>query len=204
MTQQKDTKAWLSAVAQHLNLSLSELAKNAGLAPSTVTRYFYDRSNKLGLSKRSLDAISAYSGVPYPTMPGQRTVGGFGSPDMVPFGDEERLDYPDWVSSSVKIATAGRNGVEPWQIKSRALDMLGYLPGDILLIDRNKRPKAADVVCAQVTDLATGSTQTVLRRYEPPFIVAHSAKMGPQRPELVDDERVTIIGVENGLFRGSH
>ncbi len=204
MSQQKDTKAWIQAVAQHLNLSLSELAKSSELAPSTVTRYIYDRSGKLGISKRTLDAISAFSGVPYPTMPGQRAVGGFGAPDMVPFNSEEQLDYPGWVTDAVKLAIASRNGVEPWLIKSRALDMLGYLPGDVVLIDQNKRPKSSDIVCAQVTDLATGSSQTVIRRYEPPFIVAHSAKMGPQRPEMVDDERVTIIGVESGLFRASH
>ena len=40
-----------------------------------------------------------------------------------------------------------------------------------------------------------------MRRYDPPFIAAHSAKLGPQRPELVDDERVVILGVEVGLLR---
>lgn len=197
----RHTKDWIKAVATHLNISVSELARRSGIAPSTLTRYVNDTTGTLTVTERTLDAIAGYSGVAKHVMPGNRMPPGFGEPDALPLRDDEAVEYPAWVQPALEAMRAGRNSVEPWVVKSRALDLLGVLPGDILLIDENRRPKAGDIVCAQVTELASGSTETVMRRYDPPFIVAHSAKMGPQRPELVDDERVIITGVEAGLLR---
>lgn len=205
MTNARATKEWIKAVAASMNLSVSDLARKSGMAASTLTRYINDASGSLTVTDRTLDAIVAYSGIPKHVMPGQRRVLGFGEPDAVPFErDEAAAELPDWVRDAVRAAKGNRNGVEPWIMKGRSLDLLGVLPGDVLLIDQNRRPKAGDIVRAQVTDLLTGSTETVIRRFDPPFIVAHSAKLGPQKPELVDDDRVVIMGVEVGVIRSRH
>jgi transcriptional regulator with XRE-family HTH domain len=197
------TKDWIRAVAAYMNLSLSDLAVKSGLSPSTVTRYINDTTGKLTITERSLDAISLFTGVPKHIMPGQRSLPGLGESEAVLY-DERHGELPEWVKATVAGAIGNRNGVEPWIMRSWALDLLGILPGDVLLIDRNKRPKPGDVVCAQLTDLSTGSMETVMRRYEPPFITTHSAKIGPTRPEAVDDNRVVILGVEAGLIRPRH
>src|SRR5690606_41913413 len=94
----------------------------------------------------------------------------------------------------------GRSRAAARIMRCRGRALPGVCPADIPVIDQTRRPRAGDLVCAQVTDLATGATGTVMRRFEPPFIVAHSARMEPQRPELVDDERVVIMGVQAGLL----
>lgn len=195
------SKEWIRAVADHLGISVSELASKSGVAPSTLTRYLNDASGKLTVTDRTLDAITAFSGVPKHVMPGARRPPGMGEPDAVPWSREEAIGQPAWVNAAVEAARQKRNGVEPWVMKGRALDLLGVLPGDILIIDQNRLAKSGDVVCVQITDFATGGTETVMRLYDPPYVVAHSAKLGPIRPELVDDDRVVVMGVSAGLIR---
>ncbi len=201
MTQQHDTKEWIRAVARYMNLSLSDLALNSKLAASTVTRYINDNSGKLTITDRSLEAIATYSGIPKNVFPGQRRLPGFGDSEAVAYDAAQDERLPDWVLAAIGAHTAGRKDVGPWIMKSWALDLLGILPGDVVLIDENRRPKAGDIVLARMTDLATAKTEMVLRRYDPPFINTHSAKSGPSRPEQVDDERVVIVGVECGVIR---
>lgn len=201
MAQNHDTKEWLRAVARYMNLSLSELALKAGLAASTVTRYINDGTGTLTITERSLDKIATYTGIPKNVFPGQRRLPGFGESEAVPYDAAAGERLPAWVEAAIAAHKQGRPGVEPWLMKGWALDLLGIYPGDVLMIDQNRRPKAGDVVCAQLTDLATGRAETVMRRYEPPYVVTHSAKTGPSRPELVDDERVIIMGVEDGIIR---
>lgn len=204
MASPRDTKEWISAVAGYLNLSLSDLAVKAGLSPSTVTRFMNDRSGKLTITARSLDAISIYAGVPKHVMPGQHGIPGLGESEAVPYRTFSGEKLPDWVIAAIDAHKGSRNGVEPWIMKSWALDLLGVIPGDVLMIDQNRRAKAGDIVCAQLTDLATGRTETVFRRYDPPMLVTHSAKLGPTRPEQLDDQRVIIMGVETGMIRPRH
>ncbi|GAA2871756.1 hypothetical protein GCM10010837_24100 [Aminobacter niigataensis] len=204
MSEQHDTKEWIRAVARYMNLSLSDLALNSKLAASTVTRYINDRSGKLTITDRSLDAISAYTGIPKNVFPGQRRLPGFGQSEAVPYDANQDERLPDWVIAAIDAHRGNRNGVEPWLMKSWALDLLGILPGDVVLVDQNLRPKAGDVVIAQLTDLATGKTEAVMRRFDPPFIMTHSAKIGASKPEQVDDERVVILGVECGVIRPRH
>lgn len=204
MNSPRATKDWIRAVAGYLHLSLSDLAVRSGLSPSTVTRYINDNTGKLTITERSLDAIATFSGVAKHVMPGQRGVLGFGESEAVPYRAGNDGQLPAWVETAIAAHKGNRNGVEAWVMKTYALDLMGVVPGDILLIDQNKRPKAGDIVCAQLTDLATGRTETVMRRFESPYIVTHSAKLGPTRPELVDDERVIIMGVETGIIRPRH
>lgn len=204
MAAQHDTKEWIRAVARYMNLSFSELALNSGLAASTVTRYMNDKSGKLSVTERTLEAIAVYSGIPKNVFPGQRRLPGFGESETVPYDDKQDERLPDWVLAAIEAHKSNRNGIEPWLMKSWALDQLGILPGDVLMIDQNRRPKAGDIVVAQLTDLVTQRTETVMRRFDPPFITTHSSKMGPGRPETVDDDRVIIMGVEVGVIRPRH
>ncbi|MER2536903.1 MAG: hypothetical protein ABTQ31_17255 [Rhizobiaceae bacterium] len=200
-----DSKAWLLAVASYMNLSLSELALSSKIAASTLTRYVNDKSGKLTITERSLDAVSSYSGIPKNVIPGERRLPGFAESETVPFDySREEKTLPAWVAAAIREHKGARNGVEPWIMRSWALDQLGVLPGDILMIDQNKRAKAGDIVCVQISDHVTGRTETVMRRYDPPFITVHSAKLGPQRPDQVDDDRVVIMGVEDGIIRPRH
>jgi transcriptional regulator with XRE-family HTH domain len=201
MTSPRATKEWIKAVADYLNMTISALASNSGLAPSTVTRFMNDGTNKLTVQDKTLDAIAIYSGVPKHVLPGTRTLPGMGESEAVLYDPRRDAELPDWVLAAIAAIKGNRNGIEPWVVKGWALELLGIIPGDILVIDQNRRPKNGDIVIAQISDLVTGSAETVMRHYQAPFLVTHSAKMGPTRPEQVDEDRVIIMGVRAGLIR---
>lgn len=199
---QRETKEWLTAVAKHLNLSPSQLALNSGMAASTVTRFTNDRSGKATITQSSLEKIAKYSGFRPGQIPG-RGRSGIAEPDTIPFGHENTA-WPKWVTAAIEAAKAGRNGVEAWIMKGAALDGIGIMPGDIVIIDQNARAKTGDVVLAEVIDQVVGTAETVMRLYQKPFITTHSMRLGPGRPEQVDDDRVSIAGVRIGTIRLEH
>jgi transcriptional regulator with XRE-family HTH domain len=202
MVDQRETKDWLKAMARHMGLSLSQLAVNSGMAASTVTRFVNDESNVTSITQSKLEQVARYTGFRPHQMPGLGRPG-FAEPDAVPF-DKDDGDHPEWIRAAVAAARQGKNGVDAWVMKGGALDGIGILPGDVVIIDLNMRPKANDVVVAQVVDYSTGSAETVMRVYQPPFVVAHSMRLGPIRPEQVDEERVSIAGTRVGLLRARH
>lgn len=91
---------------------------------------------------------------------------------------------------------AGRPGVDIWQVKGRSMMLGGYLPGDFILVDQHQaeRCRAGDVVIAQRYDMQTGTASTILRRYEPPVLVAASQDPDDLRPIVVDQTNTVIRG----------
>lgn len=199
---QRDTKEWLRAMARQMGVSPSRLALNSGMAASTLTRYLNDTSGTVGITQASLEQVAAYTGFRPHQFPG-RNRPGFAEPDAVPF-DKDDGTPPEWIRQAVDAARKGRNGVDAWVMKGAALDAIGILPNDVIIIDQNLKPKSGDIVVAQVLDYGTGSAETVMRVYQPPFIIAHSVRLGPMRPEHVDEDRVSIHGTSIGVLRARH
>ena len=90
-----------------------------------------------------------------------------------------------------------------WQVSSPALALIGYCVGDYIVVDDTKTElaKTGDVVLVQVYDWNSGSAKTLLRRYEPPVVVAASADPADQRVHIVDRKNVYIAGVVRASFR---
>lgn len=199
---QRETKDWLVAVARHMNLSPSQLALNSGMAASTLTRYLNDKTNTVGVTQGTVEKVARYSGFRPNQLPG-RGRAGLVEPDSIPLAQDDTV-WPKWVLSAIEAVKNGKNGIEAWVMKGAALDSLGILPGDIVIIDQNSRPKSGDIVLAQIIDPLAGTAETVLRFYQAPFITSHSMRLGPQRPEQVDEERVAIVGTSIGTIRIQH
>jgi transcriptional regulator with XRE-family HTH domain len=91
---------------------------------------------------------------------------------------------------------ADRPGIDIWRVKGQAMALAGLLAGDFLLIDTHasERARAGDVVVAQIYNNATGSALTVLRRFEPPVLVAASIDPADGRVHVVDGVNVVIRG----------
>jgi SOS-response transcriptional repressor LexA len=89
---------------------------------------------------------------------------------------------------------ADRPGIDVWQVKSRAMVLAGLLEGDYMLVNthQSERAQAGDIVIAQVYS-RTGAT-TVLRRFEPPVLLADSADPQHRRIHVVDGQNVVIRG----------
>lgn len=118
---------------------------------------------------------------------------GFSESDAVSWvpraGEGRRVDQ-------IAEAFGRRPGVDIWQVKGPSMIMQGLLPGDFMLIDTNAGDRASpgDVVIAQVYDNVRGRANTVLRRFEPPVLVAAST--------LVEDRKILVVDGLNVVIRG--
>lgn len=189
--------AWIEAILEHKGWNRSRLAKEAGVDPSTLSKFLADPLNKAQLQTNSIEKIADASGFrPYLTHPPVRPAG-LTDIEAEPFDETDATAVVDVAVSAMK---AGRNGLDPWVMRSRALEHEGYLPGDILMVDLNMQPRSGDAVCAQVYD-RQGKAETIMRIYEHPFLIAASSDPAARRPLLVDDEKVLIRGVIVASFR---
>lgn len=116
---------------------------------------------------------------------------GFADSDAAPFvpapGTEQR-------EKTIATVMGQRPGVDVWRVKSRAMALAGLLEGDFILVDTHaaERARAGDVVVAQIYNPRGGTT--VLRRFEPPVLVAASTDPTEGRVHVVDGVNVVVRG----------
>jgi hypothetical protein len=188
-------REYVRRVVAHSGKPPTRIAMDLGIAPSTLTRLLNaPEGSTATLHALTLRKLQDYSGIP-PPFGGDPSTSqayrGFAE-DAVPF-DAKGADPA--VSAALKALIGGRKAADPWTIRTRALERIGYLPGDIVIVDLGRRPEAGDAVCAQVYDWRRADAETVMRLYEPPYLVAASLDEGLRRPLVVDNERVIIKGV---------
>ncbi|WP_300009742.1 helix-turn-helix transcriptional regulator [uncultured Roseobacter sp.] len=70
--------------------------------------------------------------------------------------------------------------------------------GDILILDLNSSAKTGDIVLANRVDPNTGSAETLLGRYLPPYISPPNAS---EKPQLVDSNLISVMGPVVASFR---
>lgn len=120
---------------------------------------------------------------------------GFADSDAAPFVVGPSGGTGLTVKTIADALGGDRPGVDVWRVKSGALALAGYLSGDFLLVDQHaaERVRAGDVVIAQVYQ-RNGTATTVLRRFEPPVLVAASCNPEEARVHVVDGVNVVIRG----------
>ena len=177
---------------EHMRMNQAALAKAAGVQPSTLSRVL-KKDSTVTLHARTLNKLEKVSGIllsaviDTPSAPAPRGL----AEDAVPF-DAESADPA--VSAAIRALIGSREAADSRTIRTRALEGLGYLPGDIVIVDLDRKPARGDVVCAQVHESGRGEPETVMRIYQPPVLLA--ATFDPQqRLFWVDDPRVKIEGV---------
>lgn len=175
-------RSWIADIERRFHVSRNELAQRAGVKPSTVYRWFDDRFGHMPAFS-TLQQIADAFGVELPGTSSAATpaVQGFAEGDAAPWeGPPDEELQPN--QSDKLIAT-------------RALELIGYLPGDVARLDMSVPPRPGDVVFAQVYDLDRGVAQTRLRLYDPPFLLTRSLDPAIDgKPLYVDGARVAIVG----------
>lgn len=189
---------WYRETLRRAGKTGGDLARAIGRDPAVMSRIANGRQ-RLTLDQattiaRELDVSLAEllerAGVADPAT--ARALGqGFAEGDVLPFTPRERDQAADVASAMAPR----RSGVDVWRVTTSAMCLAGYLVGDFLLVDTNSRDSArpGDVVLAQIYDGATGSAETVLRRYDPPVLVAATTDQGA-RARVVDGSNVVIMG----------
>lgn len=198
---------WLQRLSNLTGKSLTKLASEAGLAVSTLTRPVKEGdAGTSTLHARTIDKLSAHTGVAPPALT-EAGHAGLGRP-MRAFNEDLGRFVPDAeneLKEAVAALIAGRSNVEPWQVKTRALELAGYLPDDIVLIDREAPPRLGAIVSARVNiGRGQGAGEAVLRIYEragaADVLVAASMDPAWRQPIPIDD-RVAVTGVVTGMVR---
>jgi transcriptional regulator with XRE-family HTH domain len=195
-----DTK-WFKDKQKEAGVTAEDIAKRAGRARSNVSHIY------AGKQKMSLEWAQAFAdtlNVPIDEVlkragaisepRAQQINPGFSESDAAPFAGKA----PEQQRAANRAQTFGgdRPGVDIWTVRSNALALNGYLPGDQILVDTHQSEtcRAGDVVVAQKYDWQTGSATTLLRRFEPPVLVAASLEPDDQRIDVVDGTNVIIKG----------
>jgi transcriptional regulator with XRE-family HTH domain len=205
-TAEDKQRAFVESVIERTGWSQTELARRAKVDPSTLSTFLSGRREGHLLSVRTISKIEQASGfhivgglaeppAEAPPMPPR----GFRDVDATPYKSGQ--DAPGAIDTAIRSMLTGRNAVDAWVLRSRALEGVGYQPGDILVVDMNGTPRPGDVVCAQIYDLTRGGAETVFRIYEPPCLVAASCDRRTTRPYILDTSHVTIKGVVTASLR---
>ena len=188
-------RLWLDRVLAELGVTRAELARRIEVDPSTLTKFVNSRTGA-ALSVRVQEAIEQASGIPFAAENAEDwRPRSMREPEADPY---KASGVSDPVEAAIAAMREGRNAVDAWVLRTRGLEEIGYLEGDIVLVDLNEAPAAGDVVCAQI--YAPGMrAETVFRIYEKPWLVG--AGPDSRRPIVVDDDHVVIKGVVIALVR---
>lgn len=187
---------WVEWLRVRTGQSLSELAEGAGLSNNTLTR-LKQRESAL-LDALSVRMLSEYTGLPGPDLYKLGHTSGF-TEEAERYEPAGAAEAP--AAMFLKAMLKDRPDAASWHLKTRALEGLGYMQGDVVITDARVQPRAGDAVCAQVIDLRTGAAETVFRVYEPPYLIAHSSDPALRKPLLVDNERVIVMATVTESFR---
>jgi len=194
-------RAWLKEAISQAGGSAAALAKRAGLADTTITRFLKHEDAPMP-SSRTLSKIAHAAGLKPIGFSSDTAaaldVPGVAEPEALQFDMEEAEPRQ---TRLVRAAIGDRQAADPWILKTVALKLAGYMPGDIVIVDLVQSARAGSAVCAQIYDWRQNSAETVFRIYEPPFLVAASDNPVMRRPRLVDNENVIIKGVITEVLR---
>lgn len=189
-------REFVRQVVEKTKTKPTRIATDIGISPSTLTRLINEPDGgKATLRATTIAKLERYSGLTAPTleMPeGSTPVPAGLREDAIPF---EPRDADLTVTAAIKAIIGGRKNIDPWTMRSRALECAGFMPGDIVLVDLSVLPRAGEPACAQVYEWRGGTAETVMRIYEPPYLVAATFDGNLRKPLLVDDERVIVKGL---------
>lgn len=186
---------WLENVMRRHGVSARQVAlKSGNMSPSTIYRALED-DGKFVMSTSKLAQIATAFGEELPdvlAVPGAR-------PTISPGLSEELHPY---FGPALPVNVSASNDQGIWTVATDALDLEGYLPGDRVVVDMSVKPEPGDVVCAQVYNFQRGTAETVLRVYQPPFLVARStSRRADTKPLFIDNERVVVRGTVIRMIR---
>lgn len=185
-------RVWLESVKAKTGLAYSTLAKKAGVTGTTLTNFMNKPDYTHIPNSTTIAKIARYAKVPMPSsyLP-EGLVLGFAEPEVRPWDGED---------PSGPGAPVANGNQDWWEIRSRVLDLAGYLPGDKVLVDLTEKPRPGDIVIAQVYS-QSGEAETVFRRYEPPFLTARGTMENQPKPILLDYEKVSVMGTVIAALR---
>ncbi len=184
----EDQHKFIETVLTKTGWSQTDLANRAGLDPSTLSRFLTKGRDGHALRASTIARIAKASGVRFGKDP---TIQGLSDREAEPF----EFDSFDSRTAAIKVLCGSDQNIDAWTLNSRALENIGYKPGDVLLVSLNETPHTGDIVCAQIYDWSKDQAETIFRLYQPPALLSASNDMSLLTPYVLGDSAVIIKGV---------
>ena len=195
-THMQTYRDWVSQLmAQHGVATVSQFARCAGLAESTLTRFMNTEGPGNLMREGTVTKIETAFNARRPAT-------------RIPMDDQQEPDRQDPRICATELAAfvkALQQNNDPdhetFFVGDRALDLAGYLPDDIIVVDSRRRPETGDVVALRFRSNGARSANVTLRIFDTPFLTAHSTDETLRRPLMIEPDRIDILGVVTTAMR---
>jgi hypothetical protein len=182
--QRKLLADWIEGIKTRFKVEVPAIAARTTppTSPSTIYRWL-DPDNPFNPSLAKIRQIARAFSIPMPPLESVEQEG-FAEPENAEYRADD--DFEGLVAAENQRC---------WRITSRVLELAGYRPGDVVLVDFTVTPQADDIACVEMYDFISGTTKTRFRVYNPPFL--ETATMDPrlkEAPVLVDGKSVVVVG----------
>ncbi|MFT0875980.1 hypothetical protein VRZ08_05425 [Rhodopseudomonas sp. G2_2311] len=189
--------AWLERLEDHTDKDATNLARGAQIDPSTLTRFKSAQSRTL--SVLTLQQLAERWQFPLdPSISGATEIRGFAT-EAEPYKPKNANSA---LMTALDALRSAQPGSEAWEVRSRALEAVGILPGDVVLVDPFAKPRDGDAVLAQIWDFERQKFDDAWRRISitGPIQILAAASFDPNYagPVLVNEKDVKIKGVVLG------
>ncbi|WP_157814911.1 LexA family transcriptional regulator [Sagittula sp. P11] len=192
---------WFKAQQKKVGVTAADIAAIMGRDRSAVS-HIYTGQRRMSLEwarafaralQVPLDEVLEHAGALEPEEQKQVRIGA-AEGDVSPL--QPRPSQADTLSRRLEAFGVNRPGVNAWTINKPTMVLDGYLPGDTILVDTDQSElcKSGDIVVARIYDWQTGEASTILRRYEPPVLIACTADPSTRTVHVVDGKNVAIQG----------
>lgn len=175
----KTQRDWLAEVLTKTGLTPNALAEKSKISASTLSR-FLDETSESELRPLTISRICQATGLPPPAI------------DIEGDGDVSPVRY---APEDFAPPSAENQRLRTYKVTSGELKAAGIEKGDILVVDQEASPRPGQLVCALIFQPRSAAVETVIRWYEPPYLVSISNAPEHRRPLMIDHETVTLRGV---------
>ena len=175
-------------------LTLEQVGEILGLSSATVSRHETSGT-------ASVDQLIAYAGV-YGCDP----AGFLLTDEPKGLAESEARYLPEKRAQTHQLALAGllyERNTDTWIVGARSLERVGIVPGHRILVDPKRKPTAGEPVLVQLSDEERDFHRTILRVYDPPFLMPASVDTG-FAPLLIDPPAPTPKPKIRGVIVGSY
>ncbi|MGI2031968.1 LexA family protein [Rhizobium panacihumi] len=170
---------WVASILASKHWTPHRLAVEAGLSPSALNKFLKDPTGTRTLNSYSVEKLVAASGMALDGM--------IATPPRQGVDAEAKL-----VPAPDRFKDMG-NVVSFWEVCTRALELVGYVPGDILVVDESLDARPGDIIVAKVFD-RSGNSEFIVRIYEQSYLRAATTDPDVMVPILMSKD-VQICGV---------
>jgi len=193
--------AWLRHIEKTTGKKRTEIARAAGFDPSTLSKFVHNAEGHT-LTPKIIQRIEDTFRIPAyenNTIPFQQS---FSEEEARPYLLDRDTANP--LELALKDIVSRSNAIDLWVLKTQALTSLGYMPGMVVVVDREAKPRNGDAVVAQKYDFRRGTAETIFRLWRTPYLMSASLVGEPLLPEIVDNEKLVIMGVITGACHIRH